>query len=352
MRPSSGPRATASSSDQARAEEWFLDHGLTYFVPELRQAVREELRVRRTAPVLAAVLVLALGAGVAIAWATGQVSVAPATLVSLALLGGAAYAVRRLHVWPILRWALARTFGSLFRLLPMTTRALPLLLLAITFLFVNTEVWQVASGLPIGRLWLVVVIFLVLGVAFLLVRLPEEVDKADDDVDDDLLLEVCAGTPVAGACRELVAEAGGDPARDPVRFAEVTGYERWNLVLVLVVIQGVQVLLLTVSVFAFLLLFGSLTMTSHVMDSWIEAEVSGLTPQLVKVSLFLAAFSGLYLTVSTVTDETYRDQFFGDVMAELRRAVGVRAVYLALRQAEPAGAVTAGGEPAPPAPAG
>ena len=50
-----------------------------------------------------------------------------------------------------------------------------------------------------------------------------------------------------------------------------------------------------------------------------------------QVSTFLAAFSGLYLTVSTVTDEAYREQFFGSVMRELERAVGVRAVYLALR---------------------
>ena len=56
-----------------------------------------------------------------------------------------------------------------------------------------------------------------------------------------------------------------------------------------------------------------------------------MTPQLIQVATFLAAFSGLYLTVSTVTDETYREQFFGSVMRELERAVGVRAVYLALR---------------------
>ena len=48
-----------------------------------------------------------------------------------------------------------------------------------------------------------------------------------------------------------------------------------------------------------------------------------------QVSMFLAAFSGLYFTVSTVTDETYRAQFFGGVSDQLERAVGVRAVYLA-----------------------
>jgi hypothetical protein len=341
----------STDDPQRAAETWFLAHGLTYFVPELRRSVRDELRVRRFLPVLLAVVVIALAGGVALAWVSDEVSAAPATLLSIVLLAVLGYGLVRLHVGPILRWALHRTFGSLFQLLPMTTRALPLLMLAITFLFVNTEVWQVASNLALGQLWLVFVLFLVLGMAFLLVRLPEEVDKADDDLDDETLLEVCAGTPVEDACRELVDEDGADPAS----YAEVAGYERWNLVLVLVVIQGVQVLLLTLSVFLFLLVFGSLIMTEPVMDSWLGTKESGLTLDLVKVSVFLSAFSGLYLTVSTVTDETYREQFFGDVMDELRRAVGVRAVYLALR-ARPdvtdTGDVKDAGRPAPPAPAG
>jgi hypothetical protein len=330
---------------QREAETWFLEHGLAYFVPELRHAVRDELRVRRFLPVLLGVVVIALAGGIALAWVSDEVSAAPATLVSIVLVAVLGYGLVRLHVGPILRWALGRTFGSLFRLLPMTTRALPLLLLAITFLFVNTEVWQVASHLTLGKLWLVAVLFLVLGMAFLLVRLPEEVDKADDDLDDETLVEVCRGTPVEEACRELLAEDGADPTA----YAEVAGYERWNLVLVLVVIQGVQVLLLTLSVFLFLLVFGSLIMSEYVMESWLGVHTSGLTVDLVQVSVFLSAFSGLYLTVSTVTDETYREQFFGDVMDELRRAVGVRAVYLALR-ARPD--VTDAGRPAPPAPAG
>jgi len=330
---------------QRAAESWFLHHGLTYFVPELRRSVRDELRVRRTLPVLLAVVAVALAGGIALAWVSDEISAAPATLLSFVLLAVLGYGLVRLHAWPILSWALHRTFGSLFRLLPMTTRALPLLLLAITFLFINTEVWQVASHLTVGQLWLVGLLFIVLGLAFLFVRLPEEVDKADDGVDDQALLAMCAHTPLEEACRELVTDDGPDPAA----YAEVTGYERWNLILVLVVIQGVQVLLLTVSVFLFLLVFGSLTMSEYVMDSWLGVEESGLTLDLVKVSVFLSTFSGLYLTVSTVTDETYRAQFFGDVMDELRRAVGVRAVYLALRaRAE----VTGAGRPAPPAPAG
>ena len=84
-------------------------------------------------------------------------------------------------------------------------------------------------------------------------------DRADDDVDDAFLLRTCAKTPLAEACRELV----DDPDADPASYAEVTGYERWNLILVLMIVQFVQVLLLSLSVFAFLMLFGSLIMTDH-----------------------------------------------------------------------------------------
>ena len=53
---------------------------------------------------------------------------------------------------------------------------------------------------------------------------------------------------------------------------------------------------------------------------------------LVKVSLFLASFSGFYFAVSAVTDDTYRREFFSVVERQLERAVGMRAVYLAARE--------------------
>jgi microcystin degradation protein MlrC len=84
------------------------------------------------------------------------------------------------------------------------------------------------------------------------------------------------------------------------------------------------------------MVFGSLVMTDHVLDQdWMIRGDRGVA--LLQVSTFLAGFSGLYITVSTVTDETYREQFFGHVLAELERAIGVRAVYLTLRGADPSG---------------
>src|SRR5680860_445696 len=83
-------------------------------------------------------------------------------------------------------------------------------------------------------------------------------------------------------------------------------------------------------------------MKGAVVESWIGHAPSplipglpGLTTELTQVAVFLAAFSGLYFTVYAVTDENYRRQFFTAITNELERAVGVRAVYQALRKHSP-----------------
>ena len=313
---------------QAAAEAWFQRHGLPYFVPAERAAVRNALRPGRSLPLLIGVVLVAVAAGVALAWFADEISAGPAVLLAVVLGAALWYALTALRAAPIVAWGLSRTFGSVTRLLPTMSRALPLLLLAITFLFINTEMWQVGSNLSVGALWLVVLLFSALGVGFLLVRLPEEVDRADDQIDDQVLLRACADTPLEGQARALVE----DPEADPAAYAEVTGYERWNLILVLMVVQFVQVVLLAVCVFAFLMLFGTLIMSGPVLDAWQTDPEFNTSRGLVQVSTFLAAFSGLYLTVSTVTDETYREQFFSGVTRELERAVGMRAVYVAARE--------------------
>jgi hypothetical protein len=322
-----------SSDPLVATETWFVQHGLPYFVPEERAAARAALRPRRAVPLLVLVALVAAALGGLLGWFSDQVSAAPALWLTLAVLGGVVYALTALRARPILHWALGRTFSSLRLLLSTASRALPLLLVFVTFLFINAEAWQMTANLPFGRLWLAVLLLLGLGVVFLLVRLPEEVDQTDDAVDDVLLARACRGTPLEQPCADLVA----DPDADPASYAEVTGYERWNLIAALLIIQTAQVLVLIAAVFVFFLLFGSLIMPETVQGSWTGKDIrsfpylDSVSTQLVKVSLFLASFSGLYFTVSAVTDETYRKQFFAGVTDEMERAVGVRAVYLALR---------------------
>jgi len=330
----STPPPAVSGDPLSDTERWFAKHGLPYFVPAERAAAKAALAPRRLLPHAAAWGLVAVVLAVLLAWATESVALGPALWLTVGIVFVLVYSVTALRARPILTWTIGRTLGQLRRLLPMVSRALPLLLIFVTFLFINAEVWEVSANLDGGVLWLTVLLFTAIGLGFFLTRLPEEVDRVDDELDDARIVEVAAGTPIEHEARRIAAERPGALSADvvPVRF------ERANLLAALLVSQAVQVLLLAMTVFAFFVLFGALTMVEGVQEGWTgEEDVDSLswlpnvTPELIQVSVFLGAFSGLYFTVCAVTEETYRDQFFTQVKRELEQAVAVRAVYLALR---------------------
>ena len=247
-----GPASATPGPDRelvAAASTWFVRHGLPYFVPEQREAARRALRTRRTVVIPLLAVLLGLAPGVPLAGLLGQVAfvvVTPLMVLGVVLV---VYAATTLRAWPIATWAVARTLGSLRLLLPLATRALPLLLLFVTFLFINAEVWQVSAGLDGSVLWLTVMLFAAVAVVFLLVRLPEELENADGVREPARLVEACRRTPLEGVAADLVAGCAEGELADRTR---VHGYERANLMLVLVITQAVQVLLLSLSVFALL----------------------------------------------------------------------------------------------------
>jgi hypothetical protein len=112
--------------------------------------------------------------------------------------------------------------------------------------------------------------------------------------------------------------------------------------LVLLIAQLAQVIVVAATVWVFFLCFGRVAISDEVIASWVgdlnpQAPTYprllgelGFSEELLQVSIFLAAFSGLYFTVYAVTDATYRDQFFTEITNDLETAVGVRAGYLSL----------------------
>ena len=329
------------------AELWFVAHGLPYFVDSYRAKVAAGLGRGRIALVVLVAVVIGAVVGVITAIPLSAAAGIGATL-SAAGVVLAVYAVVTLRAWLIVGWAIRRTFRSLGLLLPLVTRALPLLLLFITFLFINAEVWQVSAALDGGVLWVTVMLFAGVAVGFLLTRLPEELDSVDDEVDSRELLDACRGTPLEAAAEAIAGRVERVGAVD----AEVTGLQKVNLVLVLLVSQAVQVLLLALAVFAFFIVFGVVAMDPGVVASWtggpLHPVVSSvgawdgdrLSRELVQVSVFLAAFSGLYFTVYAVTDDLYRKQFFTSVIRELERAVSARVAYRSLKDGADRGNAT------------
>ena len=322
-------RGRPGPADLAAAEEWFTDNGLPYFVDATRRHVSSRLARPRLAVAAALAVLVAVGVGVVAGRGAGRVSIGLSTATQVLVLLALLHAATALRGGAIAAWAARRTLTSLRLLVPLVTRALPLLLLFVTFFFINTEVWMVADSLDAGTMGLAILLFAAVATVFLLVRLPEEVGGIDDRLDQARVRAACEGTPL----EPWTALDEGPGIDEPM-----VRLERVNLVLVLLVSQVVQVLLLSLSMFAFFLLFGAVTMGDAVVEAWIGSPPTGVLGQgvvsleLVKVATFLAAFSGLYFTVYAVSDESYRKQFFTEILDELERAVGAREVYRAMHR--------------------
>lgn len=322
-------------NDVAKCEQWFDEHGLPYFVEAGHESIRRAFASRTVALWTGLALVVGVGLGAlsrvaGASWADA-VSVALGAAVIVAVLRG----TRVFRVPLIGRWALAHAWEGRSLLVPLATRALPFLLLFITFLFINTEVWQVASSLSRPLLWSTVAVFVVLAVAFLAPSFDKEIARLGAEVEGERLAASCAGTPVASAAREILDEP--HLARE-VAGIRLRGLQRTNLLLMLFITQAIQVVSLALIVFTFFVVFGSIAIQPDVIESWVghapTYETGGLhlvSNELFSVAVFLSGFAGLYFTVQAVIDQNYRREFFSQIEDDLQRAIGVRKVYVALR---------------------
>lgn len=226
------------------------------------------------------------------------------------LLVGAVYLVVGYGLIGTTVWGVRRLGTELANSLASLVRALPLLLVFSLVLFVNTEMWQVFAGMPVAFIVILVVAFALLSDLFLVLRLPKELDVIERD-------------------------AGSGP---PLRRIQ-----RLNLSVSLVIRQWLQGLVVSTGVGLFFIGFGMLAVSRHIYENWGIAPGSWtheftlldhkllISAALVKVAIGIANFTGLYYSISLMTDATYRAEWLDNVTDELRELFTARAEYLELR---------------------
>lgn len=237
---------------------------------------------------------------------------------------------------PMLRWSLGQMWSQIHDIANLTMKSLPILLIFSAFIFLNAEMWQVANDFTMPYFFCVLAVVLLVGGAFVMVSVRRiTVDLARFERWAEVR-PFCAGTPVA----EMVpVDDDPDPDSPPLgRRAE------WNVALLLFVSQAIQILLVSLVITAFYLLFGLLTVRETTLLQWTTAgeltvekdwlatlslfgDQLVFTRQLVLVSAFIGMMSGLQFAVQLVTDEVYRSDFAEGMTAEVREALAVRAVY-------------------------
>lgn len=228
------------------------------------------------------------------------------------------------------RWGVHRSGGQLSGLGPLVAKALPLLLLFNTFLFINAEVWEVAGTLDGASYVVVVATFFLLGAGFVISRVPGYI-RAENHFDSwaDVATHV-SDTPA----REVTLPSAGSP-EDPLRPRQ-----RFNIGLIVLFGQALQITLVVVALTAFFVFFGFMAITADTAIGWtgldelpivVETSFGGrtlvLSEPLIRVSVFLGAFTGMYFTVVLSTDDTYRTEFAQDVGPEIHQILAVRAAY-------------------------
>ncbi len=210
----------------------------------------------------------------------------------------------------VTRWVLGRIAGQLRSSFSLIVKAVPLLAIFILLSFPTQELWGIFAHPTRGIFAVLVGMFVALGAGFLAVRLPRE-------------------------ARALEKEVGEGP---PLHRRQLM-----NVGLVMFVSQALQVLIVSLVVFAFLTVFGVLAIDDDLRIQWLGnpgheivafhllGERLELTSPLLRVAAGLAAFSGFYFAIAMLTDETYRSEFLEELTGEMRESFQARAEYLKLR---------------------
>lgn len=244
----------------------------------------------------------------------GQLGSAAATIAVNLLILALIYAVFVYGLLAILRWVLLRLAGQLASSLGLIAKAIPLLAIFALLSFTTEEVWDIFSSLSTLAYASVIGLFVVLGTAFLSVRVPHEARRIER--------EACPDGPA------------------------LTRAQRVNVGLVLFVSQALQVLFVSLTIGAFFVVFGMLAIEDSVREEWIDTagtslvtiSVGGdsfdLTEELLRVAGGLAAFSGFYFAVAMLTDSVYREEFLSELTAEMKTSFRARTEYLRARGAQ------------------
>lgn len=251
-----------------------------------------------------------------------------------AALVGLAFVFAYFGVLPMIGFGLRQVWRRLRTLTQLIARVLPLLLLFVTFVFLNAEMWQVANDFTPLAYAVVTVAIAVVAFAFVAVRLPIELDHLARFETWD---EVCT---IAAATNAPRLPRVTDELTVPL--LDLDRRDRRNVSVLLFVSYSVQVLLIGVIVTGVLVVFGVLAIREDTILQWtvqpdgsldailrfrIGDATHVLTWTHLAVAGFIGVFSMLQFAVQLMRDEDYRAEFSSDVSGEIREVLAVQALY-------------------------
>ena len=267
----------------------------------------------------------------------GFVSIA---LANLAIIG-VGYILVSYGVISMLAWSLKFMVRQLAQLMRLIARSLPLLLLFAAFLFLNNEMWQVATDFEAPFYGIILGLFVLASCAFLVVSIIDESKTLGEFSSWDEVLAQVRDTNAPVNTPKAIAQAG----QHDFQKDDITRKAKFNIGLLLFISQFVRFLLTGIIMGTFFTVFGLLAVRRNTIESWIRAPADSLDPlaswdlfsheivltwELLAVAGFIAVFSALQFVVSSLTDTNYKERFFDDIKDEINEVLAVRKLYLIL----------------------
>lgn len=288
---------------------------------------------------------------------------------------GVAYALVSYAMLPVALWALRHSVRELGNLINLASKALPMLALFGTFLFLNVDMWHIASSFEKrSQLWWTTLFFGLITLGFLMVRLPGEVKELSGEYTRDAVMAAATDTPLAHHLDELDEE---------LPQLLTNRRQRINMVVVLAFTQIIQIVLLAVVVFLYFVSLGKLAVNNGQIADWLrtpecKADLSAVPHEaaavakacgfgdeeqgrawlniiepgklfgfpariplggehelvfsepLLRTAILLTTFSAFFFAVSAVTDEAYRKDFFESITGKLTKCLTIRCGYVHL----------------------
>jgi hypothetical protein len=376
--------ASPNIPDRVAAESWFLSRGLPSV---LTRRARWRRLWRRSAPMLAGVATLVVGAAVVTAaagptiididdsptatewlilvvlalivpaaflagWLVSRITdprrrqaastIAVGAMSATALLGGsvadglntvvtvgglvlAIMVLNGLGVGSVLGWATRLTVTHLASVGALAARALPVVLLTV-LVFFNTYVWSMATRLSRDRMWLIVGFMTLLAVAFLVTGVVERVRP------------MLASRTVQEADADRLADTPFATMADPSSDDPLSHRERLNVVFVVAASQIIQIAMVAVVTAAIFFVLGLLVLSPELLPAWTgngpdQGVLFGMIlpiPQpLIHVTMFLGALTFMYVSARAVGDGEYRKLFLDPLVDDLRLTLVARSRYRA-----------------------
>lgn len=297
-----------------------------------------------------------------------------ADFVANILVLGLVYLLIAYAILPVLKWALKHSVEELGNLGNLASKALPMLALFGTFLFLNVDMWHIASSFEQrSQLWYTTLFFAAITFLFLMVRLPGEVKDLQGDYYLEAVVAASADTPL----HEHVGDLD-----DELPQLKTDRRQRVNMLFVLAFTQVIQIVLLSVVVFLYFVTLGKLAVTDGQIADWLKtpecpkdalltgvphkaedymqachfstreqaetwlkiidpgklfgfpARIPGtnlaFSEPLLRTAILLTTFSAFFFAVSAVTDEAYRKDFFESITGKLAKCLTIRCGYVNL----------------------